>query len=39
MALSRKIFGVPPATVRVKRISAVSVAGPQIPSTLTPADF
>ena len=39
IALSLRMAGAPPETVRDKRIRAVIVAGPHFPSTETPADF
>ena len=38
-ALSRSAAGAPPETILVRRSSAMIVAGPHLPSTLTPTDF
>ena len=37
--LSRKAAGAPPETVFTNLIKEINVAGPHLPSTMTPTDF
>ena len=39
LAFSRICAGAPPETILVKRINAIIVAGPHLPSTFMPTDF